>query len=143
MCAASIARKIYLRAGTGVGAFRKIYGGNKNKGTRKEHFQKASGGMIRSILLNLESMGVVEKMEDGYVPSPVAPARGCRRCGSRGAGSGAGRDRRGRLRRCSRANQMSFANLCGFACSGRKITKKGQKDLDLVATTLSAPAAEY
>ena len=95
MCAASIARKIYLRAGTGVGAFRKIYGGNKNKGTRKEHFQKASGGMIRSILLNLESMGVVEKMEDGYVPSPVAPARGCRRCGSRGVSSGAGRDRRG------------------------------------------------
>ena len=33
--------------------------------------------------------------------------------------------------------------LGGFACSGRKITKKGQKDLDLVATTLSAPAAEY
>ena len=95
MCAASIARKIYLRAGTGVGAFRKIYGGNKNKGTRKEHFQKASGGMIRSILLNLESMGVVEKMEDGYVPSPVAPAWGCCRCGSRGVSSGAGRVRRG------------------------------------------------
>ena len=65
--AASIARKIYLRSGTGVGGFRKIYGGNKNKGTRKEHFQKASGGMIRSILKNLEATGVIEKCEDGYV----------------------------------------------------------------------------
>jgi small subunit ribosomal protein S19e len=59
--AASIARKIYLRQGTGVGAFRKVYGGRKNRGTKKEHFQKASGGLIRSILKNLESMGVVEK----------------------------------------------------------------------------------
>lgn len=67
ICAASIARKIYLRSGTGVGGFRKIYGGNKNKGTRKEKFQKASGGMIRSILLNLESTGVIAKCEDGYV----------------------------------------------------------------------------
>ena len=125
MCAASIARKIYLRAGTGVGAFRKIYGGNKNKGTRKEHFQKASGGMIRSILLNLESMGVVEKMEDGYVPSPVAPAWVCCRCGSRGVSSGAGRDRRGRLRRCSRANQMSFANLGRFCVQRPENHKEG------------------
>lgn len=88
---ASIARKIYLRSGTGVGAFRKVYGGRKNKGTRKEKFQKASGGMIRSILINLANMGVIEKLEDG----------------------------------------------------GRKITKKGQKDLDLVATTLTAPASEW
>ena len=87
--AASMARKIYLRAGIGVGAFRKIYGGSKDRGTRTEHFQKASGGLIRSILHNLEAMGVVEKMEDG----------------------------------------------------GRKITKKGQKDLDLVATTLNPPTA--
>ena len=89
--AASIARKIYLRQGTGVGAFRKVYGGRKNKGTRKEKFQKASGGMIRSILINLANAGVIVKLEDG----------------------------------------------------GRKITKKGQKDLDLVATTLSAPASEW
>eukprot|EP01047_Picozoa_sp_COSAG01_P004364 COSAG01_NODE_144_length_24108_cov_11.490441_13_plen_256_part_00 len=71
--AASIARKIYLRQGTGVGAFRKIYGGNKNRGTRTEHFQKASGGLIRSILHNLESMGVVEKMEDGCERPPPPP----------------------------------------------------------------------
>jgi small subunit ribosomal protein S19e len=59
-----------------VGAFRKIYGGNKNRGTRTEHFQKASGGLIRSILHNLESMGVVAKMEDGCArPPPPAPAQ--------------------------------------------------------------------
>jgi hypothetical protein len=80
--AASIARKIYLRSGTGVGGFRKIYGGNKNKGTRKEKFQKASGGMIRSILLNLESTGVVQKCEDGCVAqcSPALSAGCCVCC---------------------------------------------------------------
>ena len=63
--AASIARKVYLRQGTGVGAFRKVYGGSKNRGTKMSHFQKASGGLIRSILINLEKMGVVEKCGDG------------------------------------------------------------------------------
>jgi hypothetical protein len=75
--AASIARKIYLRSGTGVGAFRKVYGGNKNKGTRKEKFQKASGGMIRSILVNLQNMGVVEKLEDGCVAHFPGACGGC------------------------------------------------------------------
>ena len=127
MCAASIARKIYLRAGTGVGAFRKIYGGNKNKGTRKEHFQKASGGMIRSILLNLESMGVVEKMEDGYVPNPVAPARGCRRCGSRGAGSGAGGHRRGRLRAAVGQTKWHSLTLAGLCAGAGKSRRRGRR----------------
>ena len=128
MCAASIARKIYLRAGTGVGAFRKIYGGNKNKGTRKEHFQKASGGMIRSILLNLESMGVVEKMEDGYVPSPVAPAWGCCRCGSRGVSSGAGRVRRGRLCRCSQGQtKWHSLTLAVLRAGAGKSRRRGRR----------------
>jgi small subunit ribosomal protein S19e len=62
--AASIARKIYLRPGTGVGALRRMYGGNYRRGTRKEHFSKSSGGIIRKILQALESNGVVEKYQD-------------------------------------------------------------------------------
>ena len=53
-----------MRQGIGVGAFRKHYGGrNKRKGAVPEHFAKASGGLIRHILIQLESEGLVEKYE--------------------------------------------------------------------------------
>lgn len=39
---------------------------------------------------------------------------------------------------------MGLPDACvELICRGRKITKKGQKDLDLVATTLTAPASEW
>lgn len=63
--AASIARRVYLRPGTGVGALQKWYGGNYRRGARTEHFRKASGGIIRSVLLQLEEMKVVETMPGG------------------------------------------------------------------------------
>lgn len=59
--AASIARKIYLRGGTGVGALRVVYGGNIRRGPRPSRFQKASSSIIRHIIIQLESIGVVEK----------------------------------------------------------------------------------
>ena len=61
---ASIARKIYLRPGTGVGNLRRQYGGNYRRGTKKEHFSKSAGGIIRTIIQNLESNGIVEKVTD-------------------------------------------------------------------------------
>ena len=63
--AASIARKVYLRPGVGVGQLQKWYGGAYRRGTRTEHFRKASAGIIRSVLLQLEEMKVVEKLENG------------------------------------------------------------------------------
>lgn len=63
--AASIARKVYLRPGTGIGQLQKWYGGNYRRGTRTEHFRKANSGIIRSVLLQLEEMKVVEKLEAG------------------------------------------------------------------------------
>lgn len=63
--AASIARKVYLRPGTGVGQLRKWYGGNYRRGARTEHFRKANAGVIRSVLLQLEEMRVVEKISQG------------------------------------------------------------------------------
>ena len=53
--AASMARKIYLRGGLGVGAFRRIYGGSKRNGSRPLHFCKSSGGIARHILQQLEN----------------------------------------------------------------------------------------
>lgn len=58
--AASIARKIYIRGGIGTGEFRKIYGGRKRRGFKPSRSSKASGGLIRNALQQLERLGVVE-----------------------------------------------------------------------------------
>ena len=58
---ASIARKVYLRPGTGVGALNKVYGGSKRNGVRPSHFCTASGAVTRSCLANLEALKVIEK----------------------------------------------------------------------------------
>ena len=52
--AASIARKVYLRPGVGVGMLQKWYGGSYRRGARTEHFRKASAGIIRSVLIQLD-----------------------------------------------------------------------------------------
>eukprot|EP00771_Trimastix_marina_P004038 gnl/Trimastix_PCT/77.p2 GENE.gnl/Trimastix_PCT/77~~gnl/Trimastix_PCT/77.p2 ORF type:complete len:169 (+),score=33.00 gnl/Trimastix_PCT/77:50-508(+) len=63
--AASVARKIYLRGGLGVGALRRIYGGKKRFGVASAHFVKGSGKVVRDILLRLEDMGIVEAAPGG------------------------------------------------------------------------------
>ncbi len=63
--AASIARKVYLRPGLGVGQLRKWYGGRNSPGVRTGHFRKANAGIIRSVLIQLEGMKVTEKCENG------------------------------------------------------------------------------
>merc|ERR1712007_42792 len=64
--AASIARKVYLRGGIGVGAFTKVYGGRYRNGTLKRHFAKGARGVNRHILKALEEMGIVcRKNEKG------------------------------------------------------------------------------
>mmetsp|Transcript_96726 Transcript_96726/g.134239 ORF Transcript_96726/g.134239 Transcript_96726/m.134239 type:complete len:149 (-) Transcript_96726:65-511(-) len=65
--AASIIRRLYVRPGAGVGAFRKIYGGKnrKNRGAGRNHFQVSSGAVIRHALQQLETLGLVEKDPKG------------------------------------------------------------------------------
>lgn len=60
LIAASMARKIYLRGGLGVGAFRRIYGGSKRNGSAPPHFCKSSGGIARHILQQLQTMNIVD-----------------------------------------------------------------------------------
>ena len=62
--AASVARKIYLRGGIGVGAFQKIYGGAKSNGSRRPHFAKAAAGLHRNILQALTEIDLVAKKKD-------------------------------------------------------------------------------
>ncbi|CAJ1441998.1 unnamed protein product [Effrenium voratum] len=62
---ASMVRKIYIRKGMGVGAFRKVYGGQQRRGTCTNKFTKSSGKIARYILQQLEEMGLVEVDEEG------------------------------------------------------------------------------
>lgn len=64
---ASIARKIYLRGGLGVGAFRRIYGGSKRNGSRPPHFCESSGAIARHILQQLQKMNIVDLDPKGWV----------------------------------------------------------------------------
>lgn len=64
--AASILRKLYVKKkGTGVGRFRTVYGGKKNRGVKPEHFYKGSGKIIRTILQEFDNIGFTEKDPKG------------------------------------------------------------------------------
>merc|ERR1712216_533554 len=61
---ASLARRLYVRQGTGVGAFSKVYGAKKRRGTLPGHFCRSSRGVIRNCLKQLMKVGVVEHMPE-------------------------------------------------------------------------------
>uniref|UniRef100_A0A7E4VYX5 40S ribosomal protein S19 n=1 Tax=Panagrellus redivivus TaxID=6233 RepID=A0A7E4VYX5_PANRE len=62
---ASLARRLYIRFPAGVGKLREIYGHNKRRGVRPNHFSKAAGSPIRKALQTLETLKWVEKHPDG------------------------------------------------------------------------------
>ena len=62
--AASLSRKVYLRGGSGVGAFTKVYGGLENRGSRKPKFHKAAKGLIRTLFKQLQEIDVVSTKKD-------------------------------------------------------------------------------
>jgi small subunit ribosomal protein S19e len=68
--AASMARKLYVSGNMGVGAFRKNYSGAKNDGVCRHHYAIGSGSVARSILKQLEAVGVVEKGPKGRRITP-------------------------------------------------------------------------
>ena len=60
--AASILRQLYIRGVVGVGRFRVRYGSRKDRGGRRGEFRKSGGKIIRLILQQAESAGLVEKV---------------------------------------------------------------------------------
>ena len=62
---ASIARRVYVKGGVGVGWLARAYGGNSNKGVRRNHHVNAASGVIRSCIQSLESMKVLEQGKNG------------------------------------------------------------------------------
>ena len=63
--AASIVRKIYVRSGTGVGALKKVYGGQKRRGTLTNVYTTGSGKIIRYLIMQLEELGLLEQDDKG------------------------------------------------------------------------------
>ncbi len=62
--AASILRQIYIRKIVGVERLRTRYGGRKNRGSQPSKFVKGSGSIVRKILQQAESAGLVEKVKE-------------------------------------------------------------------------------
>jgi small subunit ribosomal protein S19e len=60
---ASLLRKLAMHKIVGVGKLRKMYSRSKKKGVRPSQSQKASGGIIRRCLQQLERAGLVETVE--------------------------------------------------------------------------------
>jgi len=58
--AASVARKIYLRGGTGIGDLKEMYGGSLHRGPRPATSVRGSGSIARHVIKQLEQIGVVE-----------------------------------------------------------------------------------
>ena len=62
--AASILRQIYIRGTVGVQRLRTRYGGRKKRGVKPSEFRKAGGKIIRSILQQAETAGLIEKSKE-------------------------------------------------------------------------------
>lgn len=62
---ASVLRAVYRLGPVGVSKLRTKYGGKKNRGTKKEHFFKGSGNILRKSLQQLEKAGFVKFVEKG------------------------------------------------------------------------------
>lgn len=63
--AASLARKVYLNQGIGVGALARWYGGSKRNGTKPQRHHSASRKIIRTILIQLEQLDILAKDDKG------------------------------------------------------------------------------
>eukprot|EP01001_Neometanema_parovale_P000787 NODE_10890_length_572_cov_393.340757_g10613_i0.p1 GENE.NODE_10890_length_572_cov_393.340757_g10613_i0~~NODE_10890_length_572_cov_393.340757_g10613_i0.p1 ORF type:complete len:171 (+),score=61.93 NODE_10890_length_572_cov_393.340757_g10613_i0:55-513(+) len=62
---AAIARRVYLRPGTGIGGLTKVFGGNSRRGVITDRFNRAARGNIRHCLQQLEKIGIVEHTPKG------------------------------------------------------------------------------
>merc|ERR1711880_43342 len=56
-----LAPQVFVRGATGVGMFKRIYGGTLRRGSRPTHNTTGSGAVARSCLNNLEKLGYLER----------------------------------------------------------------------------------
>jgi small subunit ribosomal protein S19e len=63
--AGAVLRRIYRDGPVGVQRLRSVYGGTRDRGSRPNKFRKGSGAILRKVLQQLESAGLVEKSKSG------------------------------------------------------------------------------
>lgn len=68
---ASLLRRVYMDGPIGVSRLRSYYGGKQRRGSKRSHFRKGSGSIIRKGLQQLEKAGYVEKVGKGRKISPA------------------------------------------------------------------------
>jgi small subunit ribosomal protein S19e len=73
---ASILRKILIHGPIGTEKLRTKYGSKKSRGHRGEHFEKASGKIIRTMLQQLEKATLIKQDEKGVHKGRVATPKG-------------------------------------------------------------------
>jgi small subunit ribosomal protein S19e len=74
--AAAILRNVRRLGPVGVQKLRTKYGGKKNRGHQTEHTFKGSGNIIRKILQQLESAGLIKKGDKGVHKGRVITPKG-------------------------------------------------------------------
>ena len=63
--AGAVLRRIYRDGPVGVQRLRSVYGGTRDRGSRPNKFRKGSGAILRKVLQQLETAGLVEKSKSG------------------------------------------------------------------------------
>jgi len=74
--AASVLRTVRRLGPVGVQKLRTKYGGRKNRGHQTEHAFKGSGNIIRKILQQLETAGLIKKGDKGVHKGRVIAPKG-------------------------------------------------------------------
>ncbi|MAF34853.1 30S ribosomal protein S19e [Candidatus Woesearchaeota archaeon] len=76
--AASILRKVAIRGPIGTSKLRTLYGGRKRRGYKQQHFVRASGSVIRTLLKQLDAAGLTKtetkKLRRGRLLTPQGMA---------------------------------------------------------------------
>ncbi len=74
--AASLLVKVQSRGPVGVSKLRTLYGGKKRRGHKPAEFRKASGNILRKLLQQLESAGLLKQTEKGIYKGRILTPKG-------------------------------------------------------------------
>ena len=73
---AAVLRSVAKLGPIGTSKLRRKYGGIKNRGVRPEHFYKGSGNIIRKVLQQLETAGLIEQGTKGTHKGRIVTPKG-------------------------------------------------------------------
>ncbi|MDP7505965.1 MAG: 30S ribosomal protein S19e [Candidatus Woesearchaeota archaeon] len=73
---ASILRKVHILGPIGTSKLRTKYGSKKNRGVKPGKFYKSSGNIIRKVLQQLETAGLIIKKDKGVHKGRIITSKG-------------------------------------------------------------------